>query len=301
MNYRWVLSIWRPDLLFVESAWKGKRNSWRYKIASYPEFPERNNVALQKVVSYAKERGIKTFFWNKEDGVHYDRFIDSAELFDHIGTVDSTCLERYRTDLGPDKPVSVLMFAVQPKFHCVALEDTRHFVGEASFVGSYSTHLHERRRQWQDMMFEVFAPMGLDIYDRNSDRSSFVYRYPLMPGMRVYPGVKNQKTAHIYRKYRYCLNVNTIENSPTMFSRRLIEIMAVGGVAITTDSQAVQELFSSYCYSFSSREGLLGIIDQTQGGGYLQAQERALAGAEYVHTYHTWCHRLQELEAWSLF
>ena len=301
LNYWWVLKFWRPDLLFVESAWRGKRNSWRYKIASYPEFPERNNLALQKVVTYAKDRNIATFFWNKEDGVHYDRFVDSAELFDQIGTVDSTCLEKYRADLGSDKQVSVLMFAVQPKFHGVLSKESPGFTRAASFVGSYSTHLHERRRHWQDMMFEVFSPMGLDIYDRNSDRSSPVYRYPKMPGMTVYPGVKNQQTARIYRSYRYCLNVNTIEDSPTMFSRRLIEIMAVGGVAITTDSQAVRELFSDYCYSFGSREDLLEIIERTQGEGYQAARQRALAGAEYVRANHTWLHRLQQLESSGLF
>lgn len=301
LNYKWVLGFWRPDFLFVESAWRGKRNAWRYKIAAYPEFPERTNLTLQKIVTYARGKNIPSFFWNKEDGVHYERFISSARLFDHVGTVDSTCVDRYRADLGNDHSVSVLMFAVQPKFHHTAAGEPQNFLGQASFVGSYSSHLHERRRQWQDMMFEVFAPLGLDVYDRNSDRASPVYRYPQISGLTVYPGVKNQQTAVIYRSYRYCLNVNTIEDSPTMFSRRLIEIMAVGGVAITTNSRSVKELFSDYCYSFTSREQLLGILEIANGAGYASAQERALAGADFVHSHHTWRHRLQQLESLALF
>ena len=80
------LKYYNYDFLFVESSWQGFNDCWKYKIASYPDHPKRNNKDLIRVVNYAKDRGIPTVFWNKEDGVHFDRFIDSARHFDHIFT-----------------------------------------------------------------------------------------------------------------------------------------------------------------------------------------------------------------------
>src|SRR5687767_10822686 len=84
LNYRYVLSRWKPDLLLVESAWAGHGNCWKYKVASYADHPERTNERLRKVVEYARACGVPCVFWNKEDGVHFERFIDSAKLFDHV-------------------------------------------------------------------------------------------------------------------------------------------------------------------------------------------------------------------------
>ena len=50
LNYRYVLNNWRPDFLLVESAWRGLRDAWRYKIADYPDHPRRTNHMLAKVV-----------------------------------------------------------------------------------------------------------------------------------------------------------------------------------------------------------------------------------------------------------
>ncbi|WP_337123749.1 hypothetical protein, partial [Staphylococcus aureus] len=41
-----LLFFLKFDFLFVESAWQGYKNRWKYKIASYPDVPKRNNHAL---------------------------------------------------------------------------------------------------------------------------------------------------------------------------------------------------------------------------------------------------------------
>ncbi len=157
-NHRKIFTRYRPHLLFVESAWQGHRNRWKYKIAAYPDYPSRNNLTLARVVDYARDLGIPTVFWNKEDSVHFDRFIDSARLFDHIFTVDANCVDRYRAILGPQASVHVLPFAVQPAIHSfTGFAFRRH---RANFVGSYSHHIHDRRRQWQDMLFHAASGLG---------------------------------------------------------------------------------------------------------------------------------------------
>lgn len=296
LNYKIVLRFWKPDILFVESAWQGYKEKWKYKIASYPDYPKRNNKKLAKVVSYAKRLGIPTVFWNKEDGVHFDRFINSAKLFDHIFTVDENCIPKYKAIVDEKVTVNSLIFAVQSKFH--------NFTGfnfkstKANFVGSYSTHVHNKRRYWQDMMFEFSSKInGLVIFDRNSDRKSSNYRYPKFENMEVFPSVTYEQTAKIYKDYLISLNVNTIENSPTMFSRRLIEIIACGGIAITNNTPAVEKYFQEYCYTFKTKEELEELLKKFQKDGLGDSEKKKLkAGAEYIAQNHTWTHRLEEIK-----
>jgi hypothetical protein len=296
LNYKLVLHFWKPDFLFVESTWHGRRNSWKFKIASYPDYPERNNVQLRKIVEYAKELGIPTVFWNKEDGVHFVRFIDSAKLFDHIFTVDENCIPKYQAVVAPSVTVNTLMFAVQPKFHFFSGFNFK--FNRTNFVGSYSQHVHSRRKQWQDDVFEAAcgSGLGLTVFDRNSSRKSSNYRYPSFNDLDVKPSIKYKDTGQIYKDYLVSLNVNTIEDSKTMFSRRLVEILACGGIAATNSTPAVSEVFGDFCHAVDSYEEGLELFNRFKmEGPSNQDLEKARAGADYVAQYHTWYHRLGEI------
>lgn len=295
-NYKFSLRFWKPDILFVESAWQGHKNSWKYKIASYPSYPKRNNHKLQKVVEYAKSLAIPTVFWNKEDGVHFNRFIDSAKLFDHIFTVDSNCISKYRELVDDMVTVNTLMFAVQFKIHNFTGFNFKY--NRANFVGSYSHHIHEKRRTFQDLMFAsaLELGLGLTVFDRNSGRKSQNYRYPKMNDLEVLSAVNYEKTSQIYKDYTLSLNVNTIVDSPTMFSRRLIEILACGGVAVTNPSVSVDRLFKEYCHVVSSKEEMDALFYRVKNFGLTeQDKEMARTGSEYVRQNHTWTHRLEEI------
>ena len=295
LNYKLLLKFWKPDLLFVESAWSGYKNAWKFKIAAYPDHPERNNKSLARMVAYARDLGIPCVFWNKEDGVHFDRFIDSAKLFDHIFTVDENCIPRYRAMVGPNVTVNTLMFPVQPTTHSFTGFNFKHH--RANFVGSYSHHVHDRRRHWQDLMFGAVkdACLGLTAVDRNSDRKSANYRYPCAPGLEVLPALPHPKTAQIYKDYLVSLNVNTIEDSATMYSRRLVEILACGGIAVTNPSPAVARYFKDYCHVVHNAGEATDLFARLKHGPSPDDLARAEAGARYVLAEHTWSHRLEEI------
>lgn len=298
LNYGLVFRLGRPDFLLVESSWMGYRNRWRYKVAAYPEHPDRNNQALLKVVAAARERGLPTVFWNKEDNIHFDRFIDSARHFDYILTVDENCRERYRNFVDAGVGIHTFMFAVQPRFH--------HFTGfnfqdrRAGFVGSYSRYIHPRRRAWQDMLFKAAAEkMGLMIVDRNSGRKADIFRYPDIPGAEIRPALPYRDTAEIYRRHLVSLNINTVEDSPTMFSRRILEILACGGLAVTNPSPAVSALFADYCQVVRSKEEADELFARLlKDGPSREDLARAEAGAYYVaagFTWEKWLERLANL------
>lgn len=295
-NYRrWLFKVNKPDFLLVESCWRGYKDRWRYKIANYPDYPERSNVELRKLLEMADRYNIPAVFWNKEDGAHFNRFIDSASLFNYILTVDSNCVERYQAILGDKVKVGVLPFAVQPKFHYPATSPPRY--RKSLFIGSYSKHIHSVRQQWQDMAFSAASPYGLDIIDRNSDRNLDVYRYPDLPNMTVFPNVPYNKTGDVYRQYSHCINVNTVTDSPSMFSRRLIEIMACGRLAVSNPSVSVSTRFEGMCEVVESREQADELFAQLSKGYTKQQVEMMRYASAHVlenYNYDQWLQHIVE-------
>lgn len=294
LNYKLGLRFWRPDLLFVESAWQGWCNAWKFKIASYPDYPKRTNDSLHKVIDYARNLGIPCVFWNKEDGVHFERFIASAALFDNIFTVDINCVEHYRQRIDRKVKVAPLMFAVQPATHNFSGIGQR--LCRANFVGSYSRHIHDLRRERQDMLLSAAAStLGLTVYDRNSQRKSTNYRYPDLQGMETKKSIPPHATAEVYKSTMASLNLNTVDDSETMFSRRLIEIIACGGLAVSTPALSIEKHFKDYCYVVDARDEALEIFSHLKHGYSSQDLEMMRAGAEFVLNNHTYTHRIQTI------
>ena len=81
----------------------------------------------------------------------------------------------------------------------------------------------------------------------------------------------------------------------TISSRRLLEILASGGIAVTNPGRAVDRYFRDFCHVVHSREQASELFARLLQGPTAQDCERAAAGAAYVRQFHTWEHRLQEL------
>lgn len=296
-NSWWSLRADSGSILLVESAWQGYKNRWKYQIANYPDHPKRSNHKLLHLVQAAKDKGIPTVFWNKEDGVHFHRFIDSAKHFDHILTVDETCVARYREVVPASTTVDVAMFPVQPRLHNYQGFRFRHLA--ANFVGSFSQHIHDVRRERQIMLFQAALNAGLPIhvFDRNSDRKNQQYRYPAEEfHLQVFPKLAYAQTADVYRDYLVSLNVNTVENSPTMFSRRVVEVLACGGILVSTPSMAMDKLFRDFCHIVHDVDETTELFARLKHGASKDDLERAKAGADFVLNHFTWQNFLQQIQ-----
>src|SRR5699024_10706155 len=77
------------DAVFVESAWEGNGGEWFHGVGYYGD---EQFAALNLLLHSSAESGIPRIFWNKEDPVHYRRFIPTAVHFDHIFTTDGALL-----------------------------------------------------------------------------------------------------------------------------------------------------------------------------------------------------------------
>ena len=80
-----------------------------------------------------------------------------------------------------------------------------------------------------------------------------------------------------------------------MYSRRLLEILACGGICVTNNSPAVEKFFSEYCHAVESQEQTRALLDRLRLGPSTEDKEKAEAGASYVRRQHTWMCRLEQL------
>ncbi|MEK8227730.1 hypothetical protein NKG05_18920 [Oerskovia sp. M15] len=89
-----------------------QRGAWQYHLTG----TSAPRPAFIELVTFCREQGIPTVFWNKEDPVHFEDFLESAALFDRVCTTDVNRVPDYVERLGHDR-VSVLPFAAQPAIH----------------------------------------------------------------------------------------------------------------------------------------------------------------------------------------
>jgi spore maturation protein CgeB len=294
-NFREVIREWKPDLVFVESAFHGVNSAWRYELVKQSKWLRVDRLKpIFHLIEFAKNSGIPTVFWNKDDGAYFDDFIDIAKDCDLVLTTDQDSLSRYEAQLPKATLVHVMQMPYQPAFHFFS---GFHFTkNHACFVGSYYSRVFSERRNFLDMLFKasLSANMNIEVYDRNYYRVSrrFAFHFPKSPNLIRYPAVSNRETGTIYKTHSLSINVNSVVNSETMVSRRLLEILACGGIALTNPSKAVTREFAEFCLVVSNNEEAKAIFERMQKGPSINDLNRASAGAEYVRKHHTWAHRL---------
>jgi hypothetical protein len=297
-NYREVLRTWRPDILLVESAFHGSNGCWRYELAKQSRLMRlARPTAIFRVLECARSLGIPTVFWNKDDGAYFDHFVHIAKSFDHVFTTDEACVPRYRAVVPASTTVNTLMIPYQPAFH--SFDGFDFSTRTACFTGSYYRKILNSRRLYLDMLFQVAQETGarIDIFDRNHDRFSrrFEFKFPEMDAIRVHPRVSHWETGRLYKTHALSINVNSVTDSETMCSRRLLEILACGGIAMTNPSACVNKYFAPYCLVVASPEEAGEVFSRLRHGPDAKDLERAAEGARYVCSAHTWSHRLKDV------
>ncbi len=241
-NWKQVLIENRPDFLFVESAWHGSEASWRGHIVNLGEKP---GSQLPELVRWCREQSIPTAFWNKEDPAHYDEFLDAARLFDYVYTTDSDCIPAYQEALKHEN-VFCLPFAVQPRVHNPIGSGNK--VRDIGFAGSWYEGRTEHRMHRKEQMSNVLLPAlryDVDIYDRNYSIDDDRYRFPKEYQPCIVGELSYDEMVYAYKMYKIFLNVNSVIESPTMFPRRVLEILASGTCVLSGYAKGIENLVGS--------------------------------------------------------
>lgn len=267
-----------PDLLLVESAYRGPEASWVGRIARFGSpSPE-----LEKLVNWCRTHGIPTVFWVKEDPINHDWFTASASLFDVVLTVDSNMLDSYRRRLGHER-VGVLTFAAQPVIHHPPDDPVR--PGKVAFAGSYYAAKHPQRRDQMVSVLEPALDWGLHIFDRMDRQQDPRFAWPEVYRDHIVGSLTYPQTLEAYRRYETFLNVNTVTDSPTMCARRVYELLASGTRVVSGPADALREVPVDVTESPEETRELLSRGPRFDPG----------EGIAWVQSEHTMSHRVESI------
>lgn len=274
-----------PDFLLVESCWKGNNGNWGTLTKG-----SGGGKKLSGLLRYCKEKKIPTVFWNKEDPPHYEKFGPIAKLFDLAITTDINMVPRYKADFGID--VYPLSFGAQPKIHNPMRVIQRK--PKAVFAGSYYGDKPKRCLDFNEVMGELKkAKVSFDIFDRNYQRNIEKFEFPKDYRDNIIGNLLPEEVWKAHKGYKYQVNMNSVQDSATMFARRVYESLASGTPVISNESIGVHELFGDVVIMPGERT----ITDQLKD---LEAsprtyEELARRGVRAVMREHTYGHRIQEL------
>lgn len=288
-NWKETLTNTNIDLLFVESAWEGLNGEWKNLII---RLKNTNHSPLFDIVNLCKSKNIPTIFWNKEDPIHFNNFLETAKLFDFIFTTDSNCVPKYKKILHHDN-VFTLPFAAQPKIHN-PINRNQKKLGKVAFSGSWYNSGHNNRNKYMEMILKPAFNYGLDIYDRHYYSNSSFFKFPNLYSKFIKKPLDYKDMVKTYKKYPIFLNVNSVHNSPTMFSRRVFEILASGTNIISSYSKGIDNYFSNIVKMANTKEDASKYLSQLLNNPNLR-DKLSLLGIRKVMNQHTYRHRVEEI------
>ncbi len=230
------------DVLFVESAWDGNDGEWRGKVGFY----DNDSFAdLRELLEHCRENSVPTLFWNKEDPVHFNRFKRTAEHFEHIFTSDDGSIRNYLESKGSFlKTVASLPFYAQPALHN-PLPGNRKYSHTVTYAGSYYGDRYKKRSEQLARLLAAAVPAGLTIYDRQHLNPDSPYKFPADLAPHVQGGLTYAEMVNAYKAHPVHINVNSVEQSGTMFSRRVFEVAACGGAVVSGPGRGIEQIFGS--------------------------------------------------------
>ncbi|GAB3734969.1 hypothetical protein GCM10028862_18400 [Luteimonas pelagia] len=279
-RWRAELQDFKPHLLLVESAWQGNGGRWTGQV-------EQASPELRALLAHCASQGIPTVFWNKEDPVHFDHFLATAALFDHVATTDLDRIQDYRDALKHDR-VFLLPFGVDPLRRNPIEADARR--NACSFAGSWYAQYPRRNASLQTLCSVVSEFVPLDIYDRNDATGA---AFPPELREHVAGTLPFGAIDVAYKGYRYGITVNTAPDSQTMVARRLFDLLASGTLVVSNYARAVRLLFGDLVICGDDPAALRAQWERLHAGN--GAESTRVAALRKVLGEHTVSHRLGTL------
>lgn len=253
----WETQISGLDAIFVESAWEGKDRQWFHGIAYHGT---EEAADLRNIIDRAKSLNIPTIFWNKEDPVHFNSFRIPAAFFDHVFTTDANMIPSYfRSDGSVNSTVSSLPFFAEPAIHNPLPSDMV-YEHSVSFAGTYYGDRYKKRSGELMRILNAAVPHGLTIYDRQHLIPDSAYQFPESMHPHLVAGVSYEDVLKVYKAHPVNINVNSVADSPTMFSRRVVEIAASGALVASGLGRGIRESIGDSIVETENRDRWAAIL-----------------------------------------
>ncbi len=236
----WPQQLAGLDLIFVESAWEANNGEWHHGVGHYSdeEFAD-----LAELLEEARSKSITTIFWNKEDPVHTSRFLAAASACDYVFTTDANLVPKYlAAGRGSVISAAATAFYAEPSIHN-PLPGEKPIEDTVCYAGSFYGDRYKRRSAELLAILDACVGQGLAIYDRQANISNSTYHFPAHLRKYVRGGVPYNEILDVYRSHLANINVNSVADSPSMYSRRAVEIAACGGVVLSGPGRGIADSF----------------------------------------------------------
>jgi FkbM family methyltransferase len=280
-NWERELKEFRPEMLLIESAWRGKDDLWGNKVGH-------NSQELQGILAWCRANGIPTAFWNKEDPVHFETFLTTAKQFDHVFTTDIDCIHRYKAGLGHER-VDLLPFACQPAVHNpIELFQRK---DAFCFAGAYYVRYPDRTRDLGNFVAELPKFRPLEIYDRNFGKDDPNYQFPAEYQPYIVGTLPFEQIDTAYKGYRYAINLNSVKQSQSMFARRVFELLGSNTVTVSNYSRGLRLMFGELVVTTDNGAEMLRRLSLLAGSEQSSGKLR-LAALRKVMREHTYEQRM---------
>ncbi|WP_252180280.1 glycosyltransferase [Endozoicomonas sp. 4G] len=276
-NWKKELKSFQPEILFIESAWRGKHDLWGSKVGH-------TSQELVSIVEWCKNHNVITLFWNKEDPIHFETFLNTAKLFDYIFTTDIDCISHYKKALGHNQ-VYFLPFAAQPTINNPIEKYQRQ--DKFCFAGAYYVKYPERTKDLNNFVLSLPEYRDIDIYDRNFGKNDPNYMFPEEYQPYIVGTLPYEQIDKAYKGYNYAINLNSIKQSQSMFARRVFELLASNTITVSNFSHGLRLLFGDLVFTSDSGEEIVRRLRPLTGEPLKLKQFRLLALRKVLmeHTY----------------
>ncbi len=280
-NWKSEIEAFQPDLFFFESAWQGKCGLWYHKIDRYSD-------ELFELTTYLHNNNIPIVFWNKEDPVYTDIFMLAAGYADYVFTTDIDCIAKYKTELKHDR-VYHLHFAAQPQIHNPIEKFERK--NKLCFAGAYYHKYQERCQIFDNFCNYFIKNKGIDIYDRNFGNARPEHAFPDFYKPYILGNLSANEIDIAYKGYNYGINMNSIQQSQTMFARRVFELLASNTITIGNYSRGLKNYFGDLTIATDDEKTLKMFLKQYCADA-ISLRKYRLLGLRKVLTEHLYEDRL---------
>ncbi len=275
-NWKNELVGFRPDMLFIESAWRGVDNSWHNLIS-------KNTKELKNIIAWCNNNNIPTVFWNKEDPVHFKTFAKTANQFDFVFTTDIECINKYKDSFDNDN-IFLLPFAAQPKIHNPIEKYNR--INGFCFAGSYYPRYIERKKDLANFVSYLSQLKTFTIFDRNYYDNLPEHKFPDEYSDFINGGLSPDNIDIAYKGYDFGINLNSVKQSRTMFARRVFELLASNTLTISNFSKGVRLFFGKIVISSDNMNEVISNLDDYTEIAKKKIKLQGLRKVLSEHTYH---------------
>src|SRR5699024_6818805 len=166
----------------------------------------------------------------------------AAVRCEHVFTTDASLIGRYMSGgTSIVKTASSLTFFADLAIHNPIQRIDALGEAKAMYAGTYYGERFAARSNELAAILRVASESGLVIYDRQANNPDSPYKFPEEFQSAVRGSLPYDEVIDSYKSHLASINVNSVADSPTMFSRRVVEVAACGGVILSGPGRGMYE------------------------------------------------------------